>query len=167
VYAELRQQIVRAQSTGLTLTHVDSHKHTHIVPGVFRTVVRLAEEFAIPFVRLPIDRTFRIGRSCDATLGRYYRRLASRGRVRLVDNFMGFRLTGTLTETTLIPALLTAPDGITEFMCHPGFLGPDLQNAPTRLKESRLKELEALTSPKVRELIESHGIQLTSFKKLL
>jgi predicted glycoside hydrolase/deacetylase ChbG (UPF0249 family) len=52
---------------------------------------------------------------------------------------------------------------MTEFMCHPGFLGPALLQARTRLKESRLRELEALTSPRIRQLIAAQKVELGDF----
>jgi predicted glycoside hydrolase/deacetylase ChbG (UPF0249 family) len=51
-------------------------------------------------------------------------------------------------------------------MCHPGKLGPELQQAATRLKESREIELAALTSPDVRRVIERRGIELVSYRDL-
>jgi chitin disaccharide deacetylase len=163
VYAELHAQIETIVSAGIRPTHLDTHKHTHIVPAVFRAVVRLAQEFAIPYVRLPLDRSVPlVGLAC-AFASRYYRRVAAIHRVRMPDHFVGFRLTGSLDERTFRAALLSLRDGTTEFMCHPGYLGPELANAPTRLKESRVRELEALTSPRIRELIAAERIQLTSF----
>ena len=159
VYAELKAQIEKIHAAGLRLSHLDSHKHTHMVPAVFRAVVKLAGEFGIPWVRLPLDPTFRFA-------NRYYRRLTHGKNVRMTDHFLGFQLTGSLTEETFARALHKIGDGITEFMCHPGYLGPELKQARTRLKESRLRELEALTSPRIRELISSKGIQLGPFSFL-
>jgi chitin disaccharide deacetylase len=156
VYAELKAQIQKIVSAGLKISHLDSHKHTHLVPGVFRTVVKLADEFGIPWVRLPLDPSFRFA-------NRYYRRFATGKNVRMTDHFLGFRLTGSLTEETFIAALEKLEGGTTEFMCHPGYLGEELKQARTRLKESRLRELEALTSPRVRKLIAERGIELTPF----
>jgi predicted glycoside hydrolase/deacetylase ChbG (UPF0249 family) len=163
VYAELRAQIAKIMSAGIRPTHLDSHKHTHIVPGIFRNVVRLAEEFSIPYVRLPLDRSVPLARLPCALAGPYYRRLAARRDVRMTDHFLGFRLTGSLSEQTMAGALRALLDGTTEFMCHPGYLGSELAQAPTRLKESRVRELEALTSPRIRELIRAQGIVLTTF----
>lgn len=157
-YAELRTQIQKIVATGLRLTHLDSHKHTHIVPGVFRAVVRLAHEFSIPYVRLPLDNTVPLGRLPCSLASRFYRRFACSGNVRMTDHFRGFRLTGSLTEDTFAAALRLLPEGITEFMCHPGFAGAELLQARTRLKESRARELEALTSPRIRELIAQQAI---------
>jgi len=151
-YAELRAQIQKILAAGIRPTHLDSHKHTHLLPGVFRAVVRLAQEFSIPYVRRPLP-------SID-----YYRRLARASGVRMTDHLIGFRLTGTLTEDTLAAALERLPDGETEFLCHPGLLGPELTRAGTRLKESRVRELEALTSPRIRALISAKGVRLGPFQ---
>lgn len=163
VYAELRAQIETIVSAGVRPTHLDSHKHTHIVPGIFRQVVRLAHEFSIPYVRLPLDRSVPLARLPCALAGPYFRRLARSYRVRMTDHFLGFRLTGSLNEHTFAAGIKSLSPGTTEFMCHPGYLGPELARAQTRLKESRVRELEALTSPRIRELISAQGIQLTRF----
>jgi predicted glycoside hydrolase/deacetylase ChbG (UPF0249 family) len=51
-------------------------------------------------------------------------------------------------------------------MVHPGFLGPELLAARTRLKRSRLIELEALTDPSVREALEVSGVSLAGYRDL-
>ena len=165
VYAELKAQIEKIIAAGIRPTHLDSHKHTHIVPSVFRIVIRLAHEFDIPYVRLPLDNTIPGSRYPCSVASRYYRGLARGYRVCMTDHFIGFRLTGSLTTESFAVALSRLPDGTTEFMCHPGFLGPDLRHAPTRLKESRVRELEALTSPQIRELMAAKSIRLEVFGK--
>ncbi|HEX7360708.1 MAG TPA: ChbG/HpnK family deacetylase [Bryobacteraceae bacterium] len=152
VEAELRAQLEKMIAAGIRPTHLDAHKHTHLLPVVFRTVVRLAREFRVPFVRVPFAR-------------RYYRRIARRHGVYTTDHFVGFGLTGSLTEQTLTVLLRRLPGGVTELMCHPGYLGPELKQAQTRLKESRVRELEALTSARIRALIGDLGIELASFRR--
>ena len=49
-------------------------------------------------------------------------------------------------------------------MCHPGYCGDDLRAAPTRLKESRQRELEALTAPETRQALAEAGVQLVSYR---
>ncbi len=163
IYAELRAQIERILQAGLRPTHLDSHKHTHIVPAVFRSVVQLANEFGIPYVRLPLDESVPFARHPVALAGRYYRRLARDHNVCMTDHFLGFRLTGSLTERSFAAALSRLPSGTTEFMCHPGFAGAELHAASTRLKESRVRELEALTSPRIRDLVDAESIRLEAF----
>lgn len=159
--AELRAQMEKIVAAGIRPTHIDSHKHTHVVPGIFRAVARVAREFQMPYVRVPLDANL----PCGPARG-YYRRLAREYGARMTDHFLGFRLTGSFTEQTFAAALHKLPSGTTEFMCHPGYLGPELKQAQTRLKESRLRELKALTSPRIRALTEELAIEVTSFRDL-
>jgi predicted glycoside hydrolase/deacetylase ChbG (UPF0249 family) len=66
----------------------------------------------------------------------------------------------------LLGLLQSLPQGSTELMCHPGRCGDALRRAPTRLKESRQAELEALTAPEVREAIQRAGIELGNYGSL-
>jgi predicted glycoside hydrolase/deacetylase ChbG (UPF0249 family) len=163
VYAELRMQVEKVFAAGIRPTHLDSHKHTHVVPKVFRAVLRLAAEFHIPYVRLPFDTMLPIPGLARRFLRSFYARNAGQHHVKMTDHFMGFRLTGTLDEQALARAIGSLPEGTTEFMCHPGFLGPELSAARTRLKQSRVRELEALTSPRIRKLLNESGVHLGPF----
>jgi chitin disaccharide deacetylase len=163
VYTELRAQIEKIFAAGLQPTHLDSHKHTHIVPAVFHEAVRLAREFGIPYVRLPLDETVPFARVPCALASRYYRAVAKRYSVYMTDHFLGFRLTGSFTEQSFAALLTRVREGTTELMCHPGFAGPELQRAPTRLKESRVHELEALISPRIRNTMDAESIHLEAF----
>ena len=87
------------------------------------------------------------------------------GELKTTDHFAGFQITGTLKHSNLIETLEQLPEGLTEFMCHPGKLGPELRGAATRLKESREVELAALVSPEVRGTIERRGIELVNYRQ--
>ena len=163
-YQELRAQVQKMADAGIELTHLDSHKHTHIAPKVFRAVVRLAHEFGIPYVRLPLDTTIPLPEVSLNLIRSYYKRLARAYDIRMTDYFMGFRLTGYLNEETFAAALELVREGTTEFMCHPGFLGDELREAATRLKETRVEELKALASPRTREVMKERGIELGTFR---
>src|SRR5260221_11995505 len=56
VEQELTAQIDRIRSAGVTLTHLDAHKHVHAYPPIFAIVTRLAGRFRIPVVRVPFER---------------------------------------------------------------------------------------------------------------
>jgi predicted glycoside hydrolase/deacetylase ChbG (UPF0249 family) len=163
VYEELRAQVKKILAAGLRPTHLDSHKHTHALPSIFRVVVRIAHEFGIPYVRLPFDATLPLARVPLDFARRRYCQWTQGSNVCMTDHFTGFRLTGSLTERTFEAAICSLRQGMTEFMCHPGFLGPALLQARTRLKESRLRELEALTSPHIRQLIAAQKVELGDF----
>jgi predicted glycoside hydrolase/deacetylase ChbG (UPF0249 family) len=170
VYEELLAQIRKIVRAGIRPTHLDTHKHTHLLPPVLEAVARLAREFRIPWVRRPfdfgIDRGARITKSAVALGMRVTRPGFARalGELKTTDHFAGFQITGTLREANLIETLERLPAGLTEFMCHPGKLGPGLRMAATRLKESREIELAALVSREVRSVIERRGIELVNYR---
>src|SRR5712691_1458599 len=47
IYDALARQVQRIVDAGLAPTHLDTHKHTHLLPPVLEAVARLSEEFDI------------------------------------------------------------------------------------------------------------------------
>jgi chitin disaccharide deacetylase len=150
IYDEFVRQVRKVVDAGLQPTHLDTHKHTHLLPQVFNAVARIAEEFHIPWVRR------RFGP---------FRFFPTR-RCRSTDHFTGFRLTGRYDARELAQLIRRLPEGSTEFMCHPGFCTGELRAARTRLKESRRRELDALTSPEVRAALEESNVKLARYRDL-
>jgi predicted glycoside hydrolase/deacetylase ChbG (UPF0249 family) len=150
IYEMLASQVRKVLAAGIQPTHLDTHKHTHLLPPVFNAVVRIADEFHIPWVRR------RFGP---------FRWLPTRG-CRSTDHFSGFRLTGRYGATELAQVIRSLPEGSTEFMCHPGLCTEERRAARTRLKDSRRRELDALTSPEVRAALEESGVKLARYRDL-
>jgi predicted glycoside hydrolase/deacetylase ChbG (UPF0249 family) len=171
VYEELAGQVRRILDEGLVPSHLDTHKHTHLLPPVLDAVARISEEFRIPWVRRPFDFPLQPGgvgwtnRAMRLMSGRFRTALARRG-CRFTDWFAGFRLTGRYRAGDLAALIRALPEGVTEFMCHPGRCGPELRAARTRLKESREEELRALTAPETRAALEEAGVALATFREL-
>ncbi len=69
VYDELAAQVRKVQSAGIRPTHLDTHKHTHLLPPVLKAVARIASEFQIPWVRRPFDLPLHGGGRALATAG--------------------------------------------------------------------------------------------------
>ncbi len=59
VYQEWRAQIqlLRERLGGRTLSHLDSHQHVHVLPGLWVVGRRLQGEFSIPRLRVPWEGT--------------------------------------------------------------------------------------------------------------
>jgi len=176
-YEELRAQVRRILDAGIRPTHLDTHKHTHLAPPVLDAVARLGEEFGIHWVRRPFDFPLnargggapalkRIASRAMGLLRRRFHRVLTRHGCRATDHFAGFRITGRFRVPELVELLACLPDGSTELMCHPGYCGEALRGARTRLKESRERELEALTAPQTRAALERHGIELVRYAAL-
>jgi predicted glycoside hydrolase/deacetylase ChbG (UPF0249 family) len=178
VYDELAAQVRKILAAGLEPTHLDTHKHTHLAPPVLDAVARIAAEFEIRWVRRPFDIPLTSGapglegllkRATSGTLqllrGRFHRVLTRHG-CRTTEHFAGFQMTGRFRAPELAQLIRELPEGVTEFMCHPGYCGDDLRNARTRLKESRERELEALVAPQVRAALLDAGVELVNYRIL-
>ncbi len=175
VYDELARQVRKVLDAGIRPTHLDTHKHTHLLPPVLNAVARLAAEFKIPWVRRPFDLPLHASgvpwqiRIANGGFGfmrrRFHRVLTSRG-CSTTDHFAGFRMTGRYDAAELALLIRSLPEGVTEFMCHPGFCTDELRAARTRLKESRRRELDALTSPEVRTALEESNVKLARYREV-
>jgi predicted glycoside hydrolase/deacetylase ChbG (UPF0249 family) len=175
IEGELRAQIERMLAAGICLTHLDTHKHTHILPPVLDAVARLSREYAIPFIRRPFDlpldprpaslKTRLAGRLMPG-MKPHFARVLQAHNARATDHFAGFLWTGNYSADDLLALFANLPPGSTEFMCHPGELGPEILAARTRLKHSRAAELTALTDPRLKPALEAEAIALTSYRDL-
>jgi len=173
-YDELRAQVQRICDAGVSPTHLDTHKHTHLAPPVLDAVARLGEEFGIRWIRRPLDFPLRTAvpplvKLTSRSLGllrRRFHRVIEEHRCRTTDYFAGFQVTGRLRTPELTELLALVPEGTTELMCHPGRCGPALRQARTRLKESRQAELDALTAAEARAALDRAGIELVNYRQL-
>lgn len=175
IYGELSAQVTRICDAGIRPTHLDTHKHTHLIPQVLDAVVRISEEFKIPWVRRPFDFPMTPGGiglakrvvsgSFGMVRGRMQRVLVQHG-CKWTDHFAGFKITGAYHAADLVALIRALPEGSTEFMCHPGRCTDELRSAKTRLKESREQELRALTAKEVRAALSEAGVELVSYRNL-
>lgn len=175
VEAEFEAQIRRILDAGIFPSHLDTHKHTHLFPSVLGVVARLARKFGIFWVRRPFDMpslaggaalgTRLVSRGLGLLRGRFHRVLEAQG-CRMTDHFAGFQMTGRYGAEDLANLIRRLPEGVTEFMCHPGYCTEELRRAPTRLKESRQRELAALTDAGVKATIRQERVRLVSFREL-
>ncbi len=172
VYDEFRAQMVKITNAGIVPTHLDTHKHTHIVWPVLSAVVRVAREFGARWVRRPFDfvnpnaavpLATRLANFAMQPQRRYFHRVLAGAGLRSTDYFAGFQLTGHMDTPQLLELLQQLPEGSTELMCHPGYYRTELANAATRLKATREVELRALTSPEAMQIIKQRGIQLSAY----
>ena len=159
IYERFASQVDKILGAGIQPTHLDTHKHTHLLPQVLDAVARISTEFRVPWVRrlvpTPVPFLQRLGQ----------RTLVSRG-CRTTDHFAGFEITGRYNTQKLAQLIRDLPEGLTEFMCHPGFCGEELRAARTRLKESRRVELDALVSAEVRQALQQTAVTLISYRDL-
>jgi hopanoid biosynthesis associated protein HpnK len=182
IQREAEAQIRKIQALGITPTHVDSHKHTHMFPRVLRPVLRAARACGIRAVRNPFEplRAWPGGMLLGApslwlrcagvmtfqVFAAEFRRAVQEEGMRATDGTVGIAATGKLDQKMLLGILGGLPEGTWELVCHPGYLDSDLKNAGTRLTVSREVELHVLTSLETKEALARQKIELISYAEL-
>jgi chitin disaccharide deacetylase len=183
IESEARAQIQKIQSAGIAVSHIDTHKHTHIFPQILRPLLRAARGCGVRALRNPFGPRFPLRSSQLLSqpnlwtrfaelriLSRFagqFRRAVDREGFATPDGTLGIEVTGTLDERLFQAISQSIPDGTWEFVCHPGYNDADLAAAKTRLRESRELELKVLTMPAAREVLAQAGVQLISYRDLL
>ena len=183
IEAETTAQIRKIQSAGISVSHIDSHKHSHLFAAVLRPVLRAALACGVQAVRNPFGPRKPL-KSSDLlarpslwvryaevrllrTLSGKFRDAARRQGMVTPDGTLGIVVTGALDETLFRAIAAIIPEGTWEFVCHPGYNDADLQQTNTRLSDSRETELRLLTMPEAKRLLEDQGIALISYRELI
>ena len=154
---EAMAQVERLQRAGIHVTHLDTHKHTHILPAVARPLLCVAERARIGAIRNPFEQAWSLGIARSAPMRRLQVRLMAllrkhfealpqirSGTVLTTEGTVGISATGRLDAVTLRELLQAMPPGLWELVCHPGYNDPDLNAIATRLRGSRDTERNAL-----------------------
>ncbi len=182
IEAEATAQIRKIQAAGVAVSHVDSHKHTHLFPAVLRPILRAAVACGVPAIRNPFGprrplksaellarptlwkryAEVRILRSLSGK----FRRAAASLPLATPDGTLGIVVTGSLDLELFRAIARIIPQGTWEFVCHPGYNDPDLKRVNTRLLQSREAELAILTMPDAREVLRQNNISLISYRDL-
>ena len=173
IETEAAAQIALLQSYGLRLTHVDTHKHTHMFPSVLRPLLRAARAAGIHSVRNPFEPLWSLDvtpnapdmRRLQVTLLRRFepkfRSIVAEEGFTTTDGAIGVLATGTIDIATVRAMMLAMPEGTFELVSHPGYKDADLERANTRLLASRELERNALMAIK-----EFRGVNLVSFAEI-
>lgn len=179
VEAETTAQIRKLQSCGIDVSHIDTHKHTHMFPAVLEGVLRAArtcgvrairnpfESFAADFIRTRKELWKRYAEvRVLRKLAAPFRKAVKKAGMNTPDGTLGIVVTGHLDHQLFQGIAENIPEGTWEFVCHPGYVDQDLQSISTRLRESRTAELELLTSPQTLEALASRDVELISYREL-
>lgn len=180
---EISAQIRKLHAAGLDVSHVDTHKHVHLFPVIFKPLLEAARECGVHAIRNPFGpvkvmlfahlmRRARLWtRYSQVSLLRDYeaafRRTVAEAGMITTDGTFGIAGTDTLDEK-LFPAMIGClPEGTWEFVCHPGYCDSELVSLGGRLRQRREQELRLLTSEVAREVLKRNGVELMSYRELL
>ena len=158
IEAEAIAQIRLLQLAGIHVTHIDTHKHTHMFVRVLRPLLRAARSCGVRAIRNPFEPEWAVAAAPNAPWGRRqqirllrarhraFLRLVTEAGLATTDGAIGVLATGILDTRTLRRLLSLVPQGTWELVCHPGYIDAALNGVRTRLRESRALEHEALLS---------------------
>ncbi|MFZ0479855.1 MAG: ChbG/HpnK family deacetylase [Terriglobales bacterium] len=178
---EITAQIKKIQAAGIEVSHLDSHKHTHIFPEILAAMLRAARICGVRAIRSPfvpmkaiMAQQFAGKRTLLKRYGqvrvlnsfaRPFRRHLERSGLRAPDGVIGVIETGLLDAALLRQALTRLPEGTWELVSHPGYADQDLRAIHTRLIESRERERDLLTSPELKEFLKQQKIRVLSYRE--
>jgi hopanoid biosynthesis associated protein HpnK len=178
IETEATAQIQKLQAAGVSVSHFDTHKHTHAFPRILKPLLRAAKMCGVKAVRNPFElprstrlrirdvkRTFQV-KALRLYAGSFKQAVSEAGLV-TPDGALGITATGVLDGSHFRELIKTIPEGTWELVCHPGYNDSELAQVRTRLRQSRQRELELLTSSEARELLNRHGITLISYRDLI
>jgi predicted glycoside hydrolase/deacetylase ChbG (UPF0249 family) len=176
IEAELASQIQWVIERGIKPTHLDSHKHIHGFPAIFRIVCRLAKRFEIPAIRF----TYEPKQVCFPpwpVTDRESRKRAFNIRIMAkinywqdrsffkTDTLLGVAHTGSINVNFFQAVSLYNSAAIAEVMTHPGYTY-DIDATRTRLVKQRQAELEALCSDTTKQYLRDAGIKLVHYGRI-
>ena len=163
---EVAAQFEKFRATGLTLDHVNGHLHFHLHPAVFGIVMKHARRWNVRHLRLTRDPFWLNARLASgrwgyrvshgmifALLSLRARRALARAGIRHTRHVYGLLQHGLVDEAFVAGLLENLPEGDSELYSHPSL---------TQFKH----ELDALLSPRVKEVIASRGIELIRYQDL-
>ena len=145
---EIRAQFEAFAATGLTLDHVNAHKHFHVHPTVLSLILKIGRDYGLTAIRLPFEAHAPWWLTPWIALMRSRLRRAG---IAHNDYVVGIAHTGGMDETVMLDALATLPQGIGEIYCHPAEADePGQGPISLSMREYRhADELAALVSPRV------------------
>lgn len=168
VWRECAAQVARLTTHGIRVTHLDSHRHVHVLPGIWGPVRQAARAAGIGTVRLPFDAAAWTPAHPRAFLEQIVLRAAYRwaggnGYRPATDHFRG----GVLYpqhrfKARLLRVLDRLEPGLTELMVHPGYADSDLATWDG-YTWGREAELTALLDPEVRARLAAGDVELVTF----
>jgi hopanoid biosynthesis associated protein HpnK len=149
---EIRAQFEAFAATGLTLDHVNAHKHFHLHPTILSLIIAVGRDFGLKAVRLPAEPG--MAWWLAPWVGLMRARLDHAGLAHN-DHIFGMAATGAMDEHTLLNVLERLPSGLTEIYAHPATRH---HLTPAMRDYRHSDELAALLSPRVQDAIARLGV---------
>jgi hopanoid biosynthesis associated protein HpnK len=127
--AEIEAQFDAYRATGLTLDHVNAHKHFHLHPMIATEILAVGARYGMRGLRVPREpasvlsaiepQAPRVAAWVTAPWGALLARRARRAGLQTCDAVFGLAWSGAMTTTRLLGLLQHLPEGRSEIYLHP------------------------------------------------
>ncbi len=167
---EIKAQFEAFRKTGLTLDHVDVHKHMHLHPTIAQLILKANNDFNIQRIRLPhepvsvlqaIDQTSSL-KNINNLFVFYWSKLLKqqiiKANMRSMDWCFGLSWCGHMTFDRVQKLIPKLPYGNSEIFFHPAINKTGLYNQLMPHYEP-VKELETLCHADFPKLLQEYNIQ--------
>ncbi|MDY0882208.1 hopanoid biosynthesis-associated protein HpnK [Dongia soli] len=168
--AEIAAQFEAFRASGLTLDHVNAHKHFHLHPTISSLIVGIGCRFGMTAARIPWEpRTILRQAEPTAVLPtalllmpwmKLMRATYGRAGLLVPNQVFGLAWSGAMTEPRLAGILRHLPAGLSEIYLHPATSG-GFDGAASGYRYA--EEFAALTAPSVMEAVRHAGVKLGAF----
>lgn len=167
---EIAAQFDAFRKSGLTLDHVNAHKHFHVHPGIASQILTIGRENGMKALRVPHEPVEVLSKIEPAATPiplhimtpwvRVLQRRAKGFGLRTPDAVFGLRWSGGMTAPRLVGLLGHLPPGLTEIYMHPATSNDFLGSAPGY---AYAEELAALTDQEVMERVRACGRKIGGY----
>jgi hopanoid biosynthesis associated protein HpnK len=167
--AEVEAQFRAYHGTGLTLDHVNAHKHFHLHPLIAREVIVVGRRFGLRALRVPYEPAAICAKAEPGRSGfpryvtpwlRLLARRARRAGLRTPDAVFGLAWSGAMSAARLRRLIPNLRDGLSEIYFHPATCDSFAGSAPGY---HYADELAALTDPDIIALTRGEDVVLGGF----
>ena len=174
---EAKAQIERVLDSGIKPSFLNSHRHVHMLPVLFKQFISLADKYSIKAIRLSNEHIIKINLLNKKSLSRlpgvillkylsaFNRKNICNKKLKYNDCTMGILNSGSMNLKIAMGIIRSKNNKITELICHPG----DCDSSSSSYKHWEYHwqgELAVLLSPLFKECIKSKNIKITSFREL-
>ncbi|MBL7155870.1 MAG: ChbG/HpnK family deacetylase [Candidatus Omnitrophica bacterium] len=169
---EFANQIARIKKEGFKITHVDSHQHVHMVPGILKILMKLAKDENIEYVRFPFEKIGFLKKLSAppiwarnillSSMCRLSKKSLDLAGIKHNNYFIGHASSHRLKERELDLIIAGLKEGLTEFACHPGYLTGDIRKKHPSHRNSE-EELKILCGENFLKKINKQSIKLAPY----
>ena len=188
---DFEKQIQKLISKKITIDHIDSDKHVHMIPNVFKVTAALAAKYKIPYIRIsrepfnlvssdkhyPFTGSVNIiKKSILDIFCRTNTNIARRYQIKYTDSVYGILYSNRMVFASIISAI---NDGLKrnykniEILTHPGFKR-DIRDTKyiSQFMEkysqevNRTLEMKTLLNPKLKMFLKLKNVSLNKFSEL-